>query len=63
MKTWKQKIGKRLFKHVQETTQRGTLTEAKRNMQHHADKGIVCFECREIAKKLGLDQNGKKWEV
>lgn len=60
MKTWKQKIGKKLLRHVAETTSRSTLAEVKRNMQHHTDVGIVCFECRTIAEKLGLDQTGKK---
>lgn len=53
-KTWKQKIGKRLMKHVAETTQNSTLREVKANIQSLGAAEIVCFECRRIAEKLGL---------
>jgi hypothetical protein len=54
MKTWKQKLGKRLMKHVTDTTERGTLAEVKRNLEHHRLTGISCFDCKKIADKLGL---------
>ncbi len=54
-RTWKQKIGKRALAHIAETTQRGTLTEFKKNLaaqrQNPADH---CWECNRIAEKLGL---------
>ena len=52
---WQKKIGAHLMRHVRDTTQRGTLTEVKRNIE--AGKllgGIICFECQLIAHKLGI---------
>ena len=52
---WKKKLTKKLRAHVTDTTQRGTLAEVKRNIE--AGKllgGIVCFECHQIARRLGL---------
>lgn len=52
-RTWQQKIGKRLTKHVIETTQRGTLREFKAN--HAAQRrGLDCPQCDHIGRKLGL---------
>lgn len=53
-KTWKEKIGKRLLAHVNETTCCGTLAEFKRNLAAHKESGATCFECMAIADKLGL---------
>lgn len=53
-KTWKQKIGKRLFAHVQETTIRSTLAEVKANITSQRAARVICFECDRIAAKLGL---------
>ena len=53
-KTWKQKIGKRLLKHVHETTTYHTLREVRSNLHDQCERGIVCHECDSIARKLGL---------
>lgn len=53
-KTWKDKVGKRLMKHVAETTTRSTLTEVKANIAFHKETGTICVECMNIARKLGL---------
>jgi len=55
-KTWKGKIGKRLMKHVAESTQRGTLAEVKLNIAHQRANHIRCFECQRIAAKLGIQE-------
>ena len=61
-KTWKQKIGKRLLKHVKETTRYCTLREVKANyanQQINPNAAICnglaakpCNECEAIARKL-----------
>lgn len=56
-KTWKERIGKRLMQHVAATTQRSTLAEVKRNIEHHHESGEQCFDCDKIALKLGI-KNG-----
>lgn len=53
-KTWKQKIGKRLLKHVSDSTQGQTLAEVKRNLEAQRKSGDLCFHCEAIARKLGL---------
>jgi len=53
-KTWQQRIGKRLMKHVKEETHNARLYEVKQNLQYQSDSGCYCFECAKIAKKLGL---------
>ncbi len=53
-RTWKEKIGKRLMKHVADSTQRQTLAEVKRNLDAQRKSGDFCFHCEEIARKLGL---------
>ena len=54
MKTWKQKIGKRLLQHVSETTSNITLREVKRNLEVQRASGDFCFQCEDIARRLGL---------
>lgn len=53
-KTWKQKLTKALLKHVETSTQRGTLAEVKRNIAHHRAMGETCIDCQRLAEKLGL---------
>ena len=62
MKTWKEKIGKRLLKHVVGSTQRGTLRELMANLAAQRASGDLCFHCELAAQKLGLppDSEGVK---
>jgi hypothetical protein len=53
-RTWKERVGKRLFAHVVESTKNGTLAEFKRNRDQQRELGIICWQCESIAKKLGL---------
>jgi len=53
-KTWKQRLGKKLLAHVQETTQRSTLGEIRRNIADQRARIVRCFDCDRIALKLGL---------
>ena len=53
-KTWKEKIGKRLMKHVAATTSRSTLAEVKNNIAAQQKGGDVCWECLAIANKLSI---------
>lgn len=49
MKTWQQKIGKRLLKHVRETTERGTLREVRSNYEHQEnDTSWTCADCARV---------------
>lgn len=57
---WKKKLTKAELKHIQETTQRGTLKEFKRNREAQRAIGGPCFlepcyDCRRIARKLGIE--------
>ena len=60
MTAWKQKIGKRLLKHVQETTQRNSLAEVIANIRSQDKDGIICNECISIKNKLGLNEEWRK---
>ena len=55
-KTWKQKLTKKQLRHVSETTQRCTLQELKANIKRHRELCTipVCFECEDIARRLGI---------
>lgn len=60
LKGWKGKLTKAELQHVKETTVNCTLKEFIEN--RHAQKTMatkstpeVCWECRMIAKKLGLE--------
>jgi hypothetical protein len=54
-KTWKQRIGKRMTKHIKETTQGGTLYEFRSNLKWQVTSDQPCYECRQIARKLGIE--------
>jgi len=54
-KTWKDRIGKRLMKHVAATTERSTLAEVKRNIKSQRKAGDYCSDCDKIALKLGIE--------
>lgn len=60
MKTWKQKIGKRLLKHVKETTTYDTLREVKNNLASQKENRCWCYECSRIAQKLSLNPEVSK---
>jgi len=50
-KTWKEKIGKRLLKHLQENGCT-TLASFKRTHQWQVSNNSPCFKCDEVARKL-----------
>ena len=57
---WQKKLTKKQLKHIKETTDGGLLREFKSNREFHkkekaAGKGELCFECRTIARRLGLE--------
>ena len=59
---WKAKLTKKELKHIAETTNGGLLREFKANRakQRTWDTGVTfgaepCWECRIIARKLGLE--------
>lgn len=60
---WKKKLTKKELKHIKETTNGGTLAEFKRNREWQVrpdqefgkEPDEMCFECRSIARKLGLE--------
>jgi hypothetical protein len=59
-KGWKGKLTKKELAHIKETTDNGLLREFKANRAKHQEwkaKGEreACWECRFIAKKLGLE--------
>ncbi|EKD40819.1 MAG: hypothetical protein ACD_74C00157G0004 [uncultured bacterium] len=58
-KTWKSKLTAKELKHLKVDAGVKTLTDAKRNFEHHAEMRRTssvepCFECKHIARKLGL---------
>ena len=53
-KTWRQKLTKTQLGHVKESTEFNTLAEVKRNIQHQRENNTHCFECQQIADRLGL---------
>ncbi len=55
MKTFRDKLNKADLKHLRETTEKGTLREFKRNRAIQIRDNITCFDCRIIARKLGLE--------
>jgi hypothetical protein len=50
---WQEKITRDEFRHIQETTSSGTLAQFKRNRKKSKD--FPCMECRDIARKLGIE--------
>jgi hypothetical protein len=54
IKTWKQKVGKRLMKHVKAQTSSSLLCEVKHNIEHQVAIDFYCFKCAQIAKRLNL---------
>ena len=52
---WQNKVTKKQLKHIRETTNRCTLTELAHNIRGQRAYGIRCFECEEIAHRLGLN--------
>lgn len=52
-KTWKQKIGKRLLKHLTDMNIT-TLAQFKHNIKFQHDNDVPCHECTKIALKLGI---------
>jgi len=60
-KGWKAKLNKKELAHIKETTDGGLLREfkANRSTQRTWETGGAfaepCFECRIIARKLGLE--------
>ena len=54
-KTWKDKLTKTQMKHIKETTQRSTLSEVKQNIAFQAQNTFPCWECIDIARKLGIE--------
>ncbi len=56
-KTWKNKITKKELKHIRETTDTGTLQQFKSNRAWHKKQDKEpCWDCRLIARKLGLEK-------
>ena len=56
---WQKKLKKSEIKHINKTTDSGTLTQFKSNRKFHLGKiadGEIdpCFDCKMIASKLGL---------
>lgn len=55
---WQSKLTKKELQHVKETTERGTLSEFRRNFEaqekHRTADYEPCYDCWFIAKKLGL---------
>ena len=61
---WQDKVGKRLMKHVRESTDRPTLQAVRKNIEVQHERGIVCWECRAISIKLGIPYSlpAQHWE-
>ena len=58
-KTFRDKLNKKELQHLKDTTERGTLVGLKRNLEGQKRDNIRCFDCEQIARKLGLEvQNG-----
>jgi hypothetical protein len=60
---WQRKLTVKQIKHIKETTDSGTLSQLKFNLAHHAKaraegKREPCWECKEIARTLGLLKEG-----
>lgn len=58
-KTWKSKLTAKERKHLQEVAGVKTMADAKRNFVAQAEMRQTssiepCFECKHIARKLGL---------
>jgi hypothetical protein len=58
---WQKKLTKKQLRHIKETTDGGLLREFKRNREAHnkekaAGKSEPCWECRTIARRLGLEE-------
>lgn len=53
---WAKKLTVRELRHVAEgsATGRATLHSLKANLEGQATTGVVCWECRTIAAKIGL---------
>lgn len=53
---WAKKLTAKELRHVAEGSAAGraTLRSLKANLEGQAASGVVCFECRSIAAKLGL---------
>jgi hypothetical protein len=51
---WKRKLTASQLKHVKETTQRSTLAEVKVNLAHQELLVFPCFDCIQIANRLGI---------
>lgn len=57
MSKWMKKLGKRDLKHLAEgsPTGRPTLKSLRENLVWQRESGGRCFQCEEIARKLGLE--------
>jgi hypothetical protein len=51
---WQRKLTKKEIGHIKETTNRPTLEQFKRNFEHQQGSQFPCWECRAIARKLGI---------
>ncbi len=58
MSKWMKGLGKRQIKHLAEgsPTGRPTLRGLKENLVWQRSFGLRCFQCEEIARKVGLEQ-------
>lgn len=54
-KGWKSKLTKKELQHVKDTTSNCLLSQFRINIEGQKGGGIVCFECRSIARKLGIE--------
>lgn len=52
---WKKKLTKKELLHVKETCNRITLGAIKRNLSWQKESEIKCWDCRAIARKLGIE--------
>lgn len=52
---WQRKLNAAERKHLRETCDRVTLKAFKKNFEGQQQEGIVCWDCRSIARKLGIE--------
>ena len=56
MKAWKKRLTKKEMQHLRDTQDgRPTITALRRNIEGQARDRIICFECKHIAQKLGIN--------
>ena len=53
---WKQKLTKRQLLHITVTNDYCTLKLFKKHYAEQKEKGIKCYECYEIAVRLGIEE-------